>query len=354
MIKWKCPYCGFEKPLFEGYYWKCPACGKPLVVDYSLTAERVSSRNPWYRFKGYIPFVPEKYRGEGDTPLVSESSGEHELLFKLEYLNPGGSFKDRGSALAIYYAYKMGFRKVVNDTSGNTGISITLYSRLYGISPTIVMPSTAPEGKKKLVRRLGGEVVEVENRDLGGKKALEIAESSGAMYVAHVWNYLYVIGASTIVFEVVEEAGVPDYVIAPVGSGGLLLGLVRGFEILRGIGLISKMPRFYAVQGYSVQPVHEAFKGFTQPGEPSTLADGIMVGNPPRLAEIVNALKKYNGDVVLVGDSEIKRALAALWEWGFIVEPTSAAAFAAYEKVRSSLPRGKVLIVLTGSGLKMV
>lgn len=354
MAKWKCSFCGFEKPLLDAYYWRCPVCGKPLNIEYELTAERVSSRNPWLRFKGYIPLVPEKYRGEGDTPLVSESYGKHELLLKLEYLNPGGSFKDRGSALAAYYAYKMGFRRAVDDTSGNTGISVALYSGLYGIKPTIVMPSTAPEGKKKLVKRLGGEVIEMGNRDLCGKKAVEMAGEPGAIYIAHVWNYFYVIGASTIVFEAVEEAGVPDYVIAPVGSGGLLLGLIRGFEVLMRAGSISRMPKFYAVQGYGVQPVHEALKGFAQLGEPSTLADGIMVGNPPRLAEIVNALKKYNGDVVLVGDTEIRRALDALWEWGFAVEPTSAAAFAAYEKIEGSLPGGKALIVLTGSGLKMI
>lgn len=353
MPTWKCPQCGFEAEMFSQYYWKCPTCGNPLSLKYSVSGEISGSKNLWMRYRRFIPFEPEKYRGEGLTPLVAEEVGSHTLLFKLEYLNPGGSFKDRGTALAIYYGFKMRFKRSVVDTSGNTGISVTLYSKLYGLDPLIVMPREAPEGKKKAIRRLGGTIIEVEGR-VGASTAVQNYTSEpGTYYVAHLWNPLYIIGHATIAYEVYEDAGVPDYVFVPVGSGGLLLGVVYGFEKLRELGLTNKVPRVVAVQGYSAQPVYMAMYGESLPGEPSTLADGVMVLNPPRITEIVSAIKRTGGDVVLVGNSEITRAHETLWKWGFTVEPTSAIVYAAYEKISSKIPeKSRILLILTGSGLK--
>ncbi|MEM0380617.1 MAG: pyridoxal-phosphate dependent enzyme [Desulfurococcaceae archaeon] len=346
---WKCIYCGFNESIWSNYYWKCPRCGKPLVINYSKVYE--PKGRGIFRYSKTLPFTPEKTRGEGSTPLVVEKQGFNTLLFKLEYLNPTGSFKDRGSALAIYYGYRMNYKRVVEDTSGNTGISVTLYSKLYGLKPVIYMPRTAPLGKKRLISKLGGEIVETIDRSEASIKVLENTFQS--YYVAHTWNYLYVIGASTIAYEVFDEYGVPDYVIVPVGSGGLILGLISGFEYLFETGLADRMPRFIAVQGYSVQPVFSSIKGYSIEGEDSDLADGIMVPNPPRLIEIVDYLKKYGEEVVLICNNEIARAVNELHDMGFIVEPTSASAWAGYLKIRDRL-KGSVLIPLTGSGLKTI
>lgn len=344
---WSCPRCSFRESIWSNYYWKCPSCGEPLEIVYERVYE--PRGRGLARYSKSLPFVPSKSRGEGSTPLVVEQYKGHTLLFKLEYLNPSGSFKDRGSALSIYYGYEMGYSRVVEDTSGNTGISVALYSRLYGLEPKIYMPRTAPLAKKELVRALGGVVVETSDRHEASVKVLEEAGSS--YYVAHTWNYLYIVGASTIAYEVFDEFGVPDYVIAPIGSGGLFLGLVRGFEYLREIGAAKRVPKFIGVQGYSAQPVFKSFKGYGVEGEDSSLADGIMVSSPPRLREIVECVRKHGRDVVLVGNSDVARALEELYDMGFLVEPTSASAWACYLKVREELS-GSILLPLTGSGLK--
>ncbi|MEM1618426.1 MAG: pyridoxal-phosphate dependent enzyme [Desulfurococcaceae archaeon] len=353
LLRWICSTCGFSDHAFKAYYWKCPRCGNPLSVDYEITGEVLSSRNIWERYRGFVPFKPEKTRGEGLTPLVEEVQSSHRLLFKLEYLNPGGSFKDRGTSLAIYYGYKMGFKKAVVDTSGNTGISVALFSKLYGLEPIIVMPKQAPEGKKKAVKRLGGVLVEAEGR-VGATTAVnEFVKSEDVYYVAHLWNPLYIVGHATIAYEVYEEHGVPDYVIAPIGSGGLILSLIHGFRTLKSAGLSKRTPVFIGVQGYSCQTVYEAMYGEHVEGEESTLADGIMVVNPPRTSEIVRNLRDTGGKIVLVGNSDIAKAHDTLWSMGFTVEPTSATVYAAYEKIKHEIPRNSsVLLVLTGSGLK--
>lgn len=350
---WKCLNCNYSDQALKSYYWKCPVCGSPLELEYVVNGEISHSKNIWERYRGFIPFIPEKTRGEGLTPVVEEKIGIHKLMFKLEYLNPGGSFKDRGTALAIYYGFKMGFKKSIVDTSGNTGISVTLYSKLYGLKPTIIMPREAPIGKKKAILKIGGEIIEAEGRIGASKTIYEYVKDPDVYYVAHLWNPLYYIGHATIAYEVYEENGIPDYVIVPVGSGGLLLGVAHGFKVLKYTGLSKKIPRIIAVQGYSSQPLYEVLYGQEMKGEESTLADGIMVANPPRLSQLANILKSTSGEVVLVGNSEIQEAHRELWENGFLVEPTSAVTLAAYKKIKNKIPENSsILLVLTGSGLK--
>ncbi len=349
MAEWVCPRCGFRADLFSGYYWKCPRCGSPLDIVFK-TVYRIDGRG-FSRYSGLLPFTPLKSIGEGGTPLVVVDSSSR-LLFKLEYLNPSGSFKDRGSSLALTYAYRAGFERVVEDTSGNTGISITLYSRVYGLEPVIYMPRDAPPGKKKLIRLLGGRIVETSSRREAMEKVLEA--SHNAFYVAHTWNPLYILGASTISYEVHEDGEVPDYTIIPVGSGGLFLGIMRGFETLYKLGLIKKIPVPIIVEGVSNYPVYKALHGEHGLKGTSRLADGIMVPEPPRLDDIVIVLKRYHGRIILVDDEEIKTALRELIDYGFIVEPTSATVWAAYKKIRDELRGKNVLLPLTGSGLKMI
>jgi len=346
--RWICRYCGFTDGLWSRYYWRCPYCGKPLDIEYRFEYVKGSGRG-LQRFSKMLPFTPEKTRGEGSTPLITESFNGNTVLFKLEYLNPSGSFKDRGSALAVYYGYKMGFKEIVEDTSGNTGISVTLYSRLYGLKPLIVMPKTSPRGKRELVKALGGVVVEASDRSEASRIVLNLVENK--YYVAHTWNYMYIIGASTIVYEVYEEYGVPDIVIAPIGSGGLILGLYHGFEKLMEAGLIDRIPVFIGVQGCSVQPVYRELYGFYECGV-SNLADGIMVENPPRLESIVSYIKRYNGRVMLVDNKDVVEAMRELYDYGFIVEPTSATVWAVYKRIKDEVKNKTILLPLTGSGLK--
>mgnify|MGYP001772852319 CR=1 FL=1 len=238
MVSWICETCGFRSNIFDGYYWRCPICGSTLDVFYEPVYELGGKGLD--RFRGLLPLTPDRYRGEGETKLVEEIVDGARLLFKLEYMNPSGSFKDRGSALAVYYAYRMGFRSVVEDSSGNAGISVALYSSIYGLRSTIVVPKSISQSKKNLIRLLGGEIIEVETRSDAAIYAAKL--SSTGFYVAHTWSPLYIYGSATIAFEVYEEAGEPDAIIVPAGSGGLLLGIIKGFEILKKLGKVKRSP----------------------------------------------------------------------------------------------------------------
>ncbi len=348
-IVFTCPKCGFKT---TSYYWQCPKCGSPLNISFEKNWR--PRGKGLKRYTSMLPIRPRKTLGEGGTPLVVRKIRGVRVFFKLEYLNPTGSFKDRGASLSITYARLKGYRRVVEDTSGNTGIAVTAYSKLYGIKPVIVMPEYAPKGKKQLVRALGGEIIETPTRGDAARKVLELVDEE-TFYVAHTWSPFFIIGASTIAYEAFEQGFHGRTVIAPIGSGGLFLGLYYGFKDLVDQGLIDKPPFFVGVEGVSVTPIYNRLYGKPVVKGESTLADGVMVPNPPRTNEIVEVLRKNNGRIVLVDNNEILKALKGLYRLGFIVEPTSTLPYIALLKLIEEhvIDKGdEVLIPLTGSGLK--
>ncbi len=354
---WYCPSCGFTHDLSR-YFWRCPKCGKPLDILYRPKWEPVQGKSGLARYLSSLPPVGNLVTlGEGGTPVVAKKVAGVEVWFKLEYLNPTGSFKDRGASLAASLALKLGYTKVVEDTSGNTGIAVSAYSRIGGLDVTIVMPEKAPRGKKILCKLLGASVVETKTRGEAAEKVLELINDE-TFYVAHTWSPLFIEAAKTVAYEAFESGFRGNAVVVPVGSGGLMLGIYRGFKDLLNWGLISEMPRFIAVQGTSVAPLYEEVHGELPSSTlPSDLADGIMVPNPPRLRELKEAVLESRGSVALVDNDDIVSALKELLRAGFIVEPTSAAPYAALMKAveEGLVDRGEaVLLPLTGSGLKTI
>ena len=167
-------------------------------------------------------------------------------------------------------------------------------------------------------------------------------------------------GLKTIAFEYVEQCSIaPDVVIVPVGSGGLLLGVYKGFKEMRSLGFTDADPRFIAVQtvGYTsiYDTIHEPYSNGTPSETP--LADGIAVPSPPRLLQIVEAIKESRGEVIVVNDEQVFEAFRELARKGLFVEPTSATVLAALKQAIKAglISKGDVVYApLTGSGLKAV
>jgi len=352
-----CPRCGWSSGLqsapSNGYL--CPRCGSPLDIQMDKMWNPGKGERGLRRYSSMLPLMPSKTLGEGSTPTVFIDDGGRRIAFKLEMFNPGGSFKDRGANLAVAHASMSGFRCLVEDTSGNTGISITLFGRVYGMKTKIVLPRTAPQGKRRIMELLGAEIIEAPSRSEATNIAFKIS-SSNCLYVNHLANPLFIEGAKTIAYEAFEDIGIPDKVIVPVGSGGLMLGIAKGFREVASILGYTKVPQIVAVQGVDVAPLYETLYG-SKPSiqDTATLADGIRVAHPPRIEEMKKVVIESRGSVVLVNNNHIVEALAELVDLGFIVEPTSAAAYAAYKLIKENINPGEtVLIPLTGSGLKMI
>lgn len=321
----KCRRCGFELSN-EEYAPFCPQCGTPL----DLTGE--------------FPRSP-RVLGEGFTPEVIREFGSARVVFKLEYLNPSGSFKDRGSATSLWLAKNLGFDCVVEDSSGNTGLSVAMYSRALGLKSYIIVPKTAGLGKKLLLRALGANLIETGTREEALEKAISMADK--CFYVAHVYSPIFVEGISSIALELSKYAEAGYDFLVPTSSGTLLLGLYFGFKRL---GL---KPRLIAVQASEASPLASEVEVLARiGGSTSRLADALVVKHPPRLSDMVNAIKDTKGGVVVVGDKAIKNALRELLRMGFIVEPSSAVVWAAFKALNERGITRNTVMPLTGSGLK--
>ncbi|MGB9786241.1 MAG: pyridoxal-phosphate dependent enzyme [Infirmifilum uzonense] len=354
----KCPSCGREYPLNEPI-WSC-VCGSPLLIEGHFSFKPLEGVKGMWRYKLSLP-LPEGVEpvslGEGGTPVVKTRINGVNVHFKLEFMNPTGSFKDRGSSLAISNLKAWGVREIVIDSSGNAGASLSAYASAAGIKCRVYTPARAPIGKKTQIKAYGAELVEVEGgREEATRRALR--ELGKGYYASHLWSPFFPEANTTIAYEFFEEYGAPDAVIAPVGSGGIILGLAWGFQRLYAQGLLDSLPRLYGVQAASNTPVYEAFHGRPPEfREDEVLADGVAVKSPPRLREIVESIKLSRGDVLLVRNDEIVVGVKSLAKLGLFVEPTSATVYPALKRLieTGKLSGGdSVLVPLTGSGLKAI
>ncbi len=350
-IKLVCNECGSEyEPNINPTL--CIKCNEPLNLKIENKDLNYDKKLP-----GIYKYIPTnlfnkkiiKSLGEGDTPIVKINS----VIFKLDYLNPTGSFKDRGAAIATEKAYEFGYKEVVEDSSGNAAASITNYSKLYGLNPHIFMPKDAPINKKKYIKLLGGRLHLENDRGSAFKSAISYAKEKNYYYIGHLINPFFNIGLESIAHELVYQIEYIDNIIVPLGSGGLYLGIYNGFKKLIELDRIDYMPRLHAieVEGYI------RLKEIRSSTRMSKLGDGVRVPGPPRKQEILNAIQDSNGYTEWVNDEEIALALKDLIKYGFIVEPTSAVAYAGYKKLVSKGVLDKsdnTIIVLTGNGLKMI
>jgi threonine synthase len=299
--------------------------------------------------------------GEGGTPLVQADWEGLPLWFKLESLNPTGSFKDRGSATLATALRGLVIEQVVEDSSGNAGASLAAYAARAGISCQVWVPGSAAGPKLVQMRAYGAEVVPIQGTREGAARAAWAESARGAYYASHVYNPIFLAGTETIAYELWEQLGhrAPAAMIVPVGNGTLLLGAYRGFGRLFEAGLVSRLPRLFAVQAAACAPVYHAFQSGKDALEPvasgPTVASGIAIGQPARGQEILAALRATDGGAIAVTEEEIVQAHGQLARQGFYVEMTSAAAVAALAALHGALPTSgeePVVVPLTGHGLK--
>ncbi|MEX5638009.1 pyridoxal-phosphate dependent enzyme [Parafrankia sp. FMc2] len=314
--------------------------------------------------------------GEGMTPMVPvnpEIAGVV-VLAKLDFLMPTLSFKDRGAAVVVAAASRLGASRLVIDSSGNAGTATAAYAARAGIPLDVFVPAWTSPGKTAQIEAYGAVCHRVDgDRKATEEAAIDAVANSGAFYASHVYNPLFVAGVKTFVFEMVEQlgGGVPDLVALPVGNGTMLLGAHRGFQQLRRSGALAEEPTFLAVQAERCAPVAAAVAAGDARLVPvvneGTVADGIAIAAPARGNEILEVLRSRAGHVVTAAEDAIGKARVELARAGLFVEPTAAATYAGLlrwldgsgaewaDQVRDARGRPPVVVLpLCGAGLKAV
>jgi threonine synthase len=298
--------------------------------------------------------------GEGCTPLLNRNWRGVPVQFKLEFMMPTGSFKDRGMTVMVSYLKSRGIDHVLEDSSGNAGASLSAYAAAAGMRCRILVPETASYPKIAQIAACGADVVTVRgSRQDVADAALRM--SNEIFYASHNWQPFFVEGTKTLAYELWESLGfeAPDNVVTPLGYGSNVLGLERGFDELLRNGEINRMPRIFGVQAANCAPCHATWQSGSETPVPvtvtPTIAEGIASSQPTRLREVVRGVRRSGGAIAAVSEEEIVAALGALARLGFYVEPTCAAAAAGLTQwLDSGVIRADetTVVVLTGSGLK--
>jgi threonine synthase len=220
----------------------------------------------------------------------------------------------------------------------------------------VFVPDSAAGPKRAQIEAYGAQLVRVMGPRSNAAEAVRQAAGRGAVYASHAYLPFNLPGYATLAFELVEQLNDrPGTVVVPVGQGGLILGLARGFAALREAGIIPQIPQLFGVQARACAPFW-ALATYGPPGlgwvaEAETLAEGIRVRHPVRGDAVFQAVEASQGGFLAVDEREILPARDELAQQGFYVEPTSAVVWPALAQLPGDTPM-PVVAVLTGSGFK--
>jgi threonine synthase len=358
------PLTGATYPI-DAPRWRSESGGPLLVTSLpGIRREAVDgdNRSLWrYRAAMAVPVADPVTLGEGMTPLVRRRFRGVDAHFKLEWMSPSGSFKDRGASVMISVLRQQGIGHLLEDSSGNGGAAVATYAAAAGIRAKILTPSSTQPGKLVQMRAMGAEVELVPGTRQDTADAA-VRQSKQIFYASHNWQPFFLEGTKTLAYELWEDLGfrAPDNVIIPTGAGSNVLGCDIGFGELMRAGEIERLPRLFAVQPASCAPIDIAFRsgGSTCPEitPQPTIAEGTAIAKPVRMGEVLAALRRSGGGTIALGEDEIVAATRELGRTtGLYAEPTSAQAAAALVKLveaGSIRPEETTVVVLTGSGLK--
>jgi len=367
-----CRACNWSGPPDERH-GSCPSCGSRLEVSLDRIPDAIpthSGRHDLFRYANWLPTggIHWKSNGEGWTPLVEaptlagietgQSGGaETTLLVKNETANPTWSWKDRMAALVVPHLLASGADSIATSTTGNHGSAVAAYAARAGIDRTLVFVNPSSERPHHAqIRAYGGETVELSDGDEAERLLRELSDRGWA--VAYGLDdrftgqpYVYE-GYKTIAFEVVEQYGVPDAVVAAVGAGDGLYGIWKGFRELTAAGVVDRTPRMISAESDQRHPLADAVErdagtvGHDRGPEPLSTSTKSPTTGDHALA----AVRGSGGRATVVDRDALERALRACGRDGVFLEPASALAAAGAAEVTGDAGEDADTVVAVGSG----
>ena len=304
-------FCSKCKKEYFDQWWLCPSCGAGLDAENFLVKNRLV-----------------KSMGEGNTPLICleklSSRLDCDLWAKCEYQNPTGSFKDRGSMVEIEKALELGKNGIVCASTGNMAASLSAYAARNNLKCKVVIPEKTSESKLKQAIACGAILVKVDGTY---DECVGLAKS-----IANKENFFlcgdYLLrrqGQQSIGLELADKNF--ESFVVPIGNGNVGVAIAKGLKGVKFIGVKAK--------------------------NRETKALAIKVRNPLDKYLISEWVKKTNGLLVTVTDKEIFEAQKILAkEEGLYVESAAAATLAGLLKMKENIKGQKIVLILTGSGLK--
>ncbi len=287
------------------------------------------------------------------TPILSSKKlndlAQCELFFKCENFQKIGAFKARG---ALNFALQLQDSELKNGlcthSSGNHAQAVALAAQQFGTKAYIVMPQTAPKVKVAATKGYGAVITFCEPTLEARENTLaKIQQETDAVFVPP-YNHEWIIeGQATSAKELFEENESLDFLITPVGGGGLLAGSALAAKYF------SPKTKVIAVEPKGADDAYQSFKsGKLVPSKnPNTIADGLLTSLGPINFKII---KKHVSEIGLVNDQEIIDAMRLIYQYlKIVVEPSCATVLALVLKKPDKFKHKKVGLILSGGNVDL-
>ena len=287
------------------------------------------------------------------TPVLRSRSLDElagaQLFFKCEQLQRAGAFKFRGACNAVWsLSDEDAARGVVTHSSGNHGAALALAARTRGIAAHVVVPRGAVPAKVAAIRAYGARVLECEPtlaaRDAAAAK---LQSETGARLVHPFMDPMVIAGQGTAALELLAQAPGLDFVIAPVGGGGLVSGTAIAVAGHGGGA------RVLAAEPAGASDAHDSLArgALVAEQDARTICDGLRATIGPVNFELMRA---HGVEVLLVDDADTRAAQRLLWQrLKQVVEPSSAIVLAALLGQRARFAGARVGLVLSGGNVEV-
>jgi threonine synthase len=367
----ECIFCQKKYPMdiFNPF---CPECQEPLLYPSPSKKRKFSleKTSPLEKFLDFLPLskiAPNLSLGEGNTPLLNlnrlrENFNFPPVFIKNETVNPLACFKDRGTAVAVQKAQSLGIKRIGTVSTGNMASSTAAYGAKAGLETFVLLKNDISTDKLLMTSMFSPILVKVEG-DYGELfyKSFSLGRKHNIYFMNSV-DPFRIEGYKVTGFEIFLqlESRIPQYIFAPVSSGGHLIGLMKAFLDLKKDGFIQRLPTFVGVQAHGCSPIAQAYTSGKskvkriKKGE--TIAHSISNPDPPGGNILLKLIQENNGIILDVSDKEILEAQEMLAEYeGIYCEPASATTLAGLLKLSGKerlQANDRIVLVVTGSGLK--
>ncbi|MEP2024925.1 MAG: pyridoxal-phosphate dependent enzyme [Reichenbachiella sp.] len=287
------------------------------------------------------------------TPIMTSQTINElvggEVFFKCENFQKVGAFKMRGASnIIMSYRPEDRVNGFVTHSSGNHAQAVALASKVAGAKAYIVMPENAPQVKKDAVEEYGAEITFCEPTEEARVAACaKIMEETGAIQVHPFHDPRIIAGQATCAKEFIEEYPDLDFMISPVGGGGLAAGSALA------LSYVSPTTKMILAEPSNVDDTYRSFKSGQLVGveNPESIADGLLVSVGKLNFEII---KQHVSEVYRVEEQEIVDAMRLIWErMKVIIEPSSAVAVAALLKNKEQFVGKKTGLIITGGNVQL-
>ena len=303
---------------------------KPTLDDIRRAAEKI---------KGHVvrtPFV--------SAPRLAAQLGLASLRLKLENQQFTGSFKDRGAYYKLTsLSPEDAKRGVIAMSAGNHAQGVAYHAQRLGIPATIVMPEGTPFTKIERTASYGPRVIlKGDSIDAAAVYARELAEKENLIFV-HPYDDPYIVaGQGTIGLEIIEDDPDLDFLVIPIGGGGLIGGISTAIKALK------PSIEIYGVESDLYPSMHHAINEIPPANGGQTLADGIAVKSPGKLTRAI--VEENVREVLLVDEMSVEKAIGMLVESQRIVAEGAAAAGVAALMCHPGAFKGCKVGVVIGGG----